>query len=151
MIQHIVVPLDGSNPSESVLPTAQELALRCSALVTLIRVVKGTKGYEQVTDYTKPPAQQASARPAGGKEKKAEDYLSVIAKKMQDQGIKVQTKVLLGKPGQAIAFYAEHNPCDLITMASHGRSGLLRWVRGSVADRVFRYTSKPILKVRAPR
>jgi nucleotide-binding universal stress UspA family protein len=150
MIQHIVVPLDGTKLSESALPTAQELALRCSALLTLIRVVKGTKGYKEVTDYTKPPAQQAAAQPRGGKEKKAEEYLTIIAKKMQDQGIKVQTKVILGEPGEAIAFHAVHNPCDLIVMASHGRSGLSRWARGSVADQVFRFTSKSVLIVRGP-
>jgi nucleotide-binding universal stress UspA family protein len=136
--------------SESALPTAQELALRCSALLTLIRVAKGTKGYKEVTDYTKPPAQQAAIQPRGGTEKKAEEYLAVIAKKMQDQGIKVQTKVILGKPGEALAFHATHNPCDLIVIASHGRSGVSRWIRGSVADQVFRLTSKSVLVVRGP-
>ena len=150
MIVNILVPLDGTKLSESALPTAQEMALRYGARLTLVRVAKSTKGYKEVTDYTKPVAQQKAVQPRGGAERKAEEYLAAISRKLQDQGIKVRTNVILGKPGEAIAFYAMHNPCDLVVIASHGRSGVSRWVRGSVAEQVFRLTSKSVLVVRGP-
>jgi nucleotide-binding universal stress UspA family protein len=51
---------------------------------------------------------------------------------------------------EEIAFYAKHPGCDIIVMASHGRSGPSRWAYGSVADRVLRASCVPVLMVRAP-
>jgi nucleotide-binding universal stress UspA family protein len=113
-------------------------------------VIKETKGYKTSADYSKPPEQTLSSQPVGGGERGTEDYLAVTAKKMQDEGIKVDTKVLLGKPAQAIIFHAEHNSCDLIVMAGHGRGPLGRWLRGSVANKVFRGCCTPVLMVRGP-
>lgn len=139
-----MVPPDGSKLAECAIPWATELTERCgSDGVTLIRVIKETKGYKRSADYSKPPEQTLSSRPVGGREKGTEDYLAVTAWKMQDEGIKVDTKVLLGKPAQAIIFHAEHNSCDLIVMAGHGRGSLGRWLRGSVADKVFRSCCTP--------
>jgi nucleotide-binding universal stress UspA family protein len=149
--QNILVPLNGSKVAECAIPWATELAKRCgSEKVTLVRVIKETKGYKQAADYSKPPEQTLASQAKGGKEKDVEQYLAVAAKKMQDEGIKVQTKVLLGKPAQAIVFYAEHNPCDLIVMAGHGRGRLGRLLSSSVCLKVFRGTCKPVLMVRGP-
>ena len=46
--------------------------------------------------------------------------------------------------------YAERNDVDLILIATHGRSGVRRWVRGSIADKVLRAANIPVLMVRAP-
>jgi len=151
MYKQVLVPLDGSKVGECAVPWAQELAKRCgSEKVTLVRVIKATKGYKQAPDYTKPPEQQLKSEAKGGKEKDAEQYLAVIAKKMLEDGVKTETKVLLGKAAQAIIFYAEHNPCDVIVMAGHGRGCLGRLLRGSVCLKVFRGTCKPVLMVRGP-
>ncbi|MBM4445679.1 MAG: universal stress protein [Chloroflexi bacterium] len=149
--QNVLLPLDGSKVGECAIPWAQELAKRCgSEKVTLVRVIKGTKGYKQAPDYSKPPEQQLQTQAKGGKEKDAEQYLAVIAKKLLEAGVKTETKVLLGDPAQAIVFYAEHNPCDVIVMASHGRGSLGRALLGSAALKVFRGTCKPVLMVRGP-
>ena len=151
MYQHILVPLDGSKTAECAIAWAQELAKRCgSERVTLVRVIKESKGYKRVADYSKPPEQTMVSQAVGGKEKEAEQYLTVTAKRMQDEGIKVETKILLGKPAEAIVFHAGHDSCDLIVMASHGRSGMGRWLRGSVADKVFKGCCTPTLKIRGP-
>jgi nucleotide-binding universal stress UspA family protein len=151
MYQHIVVPLDGSNMAEVALPHAQQIAKGCGTQeVTIVRAIKQTKGYKRVTDYSKAVGTTPTTQPQGGKERKAEEYLSVMAKKLQDEGIKVQTKVLLGKPAEAIIFYAAHNPCDLIVMATHARSGFIRLIRRSVANKIVRASIAPILMVRGP-
>jgi len=148
--QHILVPLDGRNMAEVALPYAKELAKRCgSDEITLVVTIKRTKGYKRVTGY--PLGERPVSQPVGKKEKEIENYLAGVAKKLQqDEGIKVQTKVLLGKPAQAIMFYAEHNPCDLIIMATHGRAGLSRWVRGSVAGKILRGSVMPVMMVKGP-
>lgn len=151
MYKQILVPLDGSKVGECAIPWAQELAKRCqSEKVTLIRIIKATKGYKQAPDYSKPPEQQLQSQAKGGKEKEAEQYLAVTAKKLLEDGIKTETKVLLGEPAQAIVFYAEHNPCDIVVMAGHGRGRLGRAFFGSVCLKVFRGTCKPVLMVRGP-
>ena len=149
MYQHILVPLDGSDSAEVALAYAKELAKRGGAEeVTVVRVIKSTKGYKRGTGY--PLGEKPISQPAGKQEKKIEEYLTRIAKKLEDEGIKVQTRILLGKPAEAIVFYAEHNPCDVIVMATHGRAGLGRWLRGSVADKVLRNSITPVLMIRRP-
>ncbi len=151
MYQHILVPLDGSKLAECAVPWAQELAKRVGAeKVSLVAVIRQSKGYRGTTDYSKAPTSPPATEPRGKKEKEAEKYLAVMAKNLQDTGIKVDTKILLGDPAQAILFHAEHDSCDLIVMASHGRSGLGRLLKGSISDQVFRGTCKPVLMVRGP-
>jgi nucleotide-binding universal stress UspA family protein len=151
MYQHILVPLDGSKLAECAVPWAQELAKRVGVeKVSLVTVIRESKGYRRTTDYSKTPTSPPVTEPAGKKEREAEKYLAVMAKNLQDVGIKVETKILLGDPAQAILFHAEHDTCDLIVMAAHGRSGLGRLLKGSVSGKVFRGTCKPILMVRGP-
>jgi nucleotide-binding universal stress UspA family protein len=69
---------------------------------------------------------------------------------LKAEGVKVQTEVLLGNPAEEITLFAKHRGVDLIVMSSHGRSGPSRWAYGSVADKVSRASSVPILMVRAP-
>jgi nucleotide-binding universal stress UspA family protein len=86
----------------------------------------------------------------GKKEKQAQRYLDRVAKTLTTKGINVSTEVLLWKPAEAIVGYAKQYGCDLIVMASHGRSGPSRWAHGSVADKVLRSSCIPVLMVRAP-
>jgi nucleotide-binding universal stress UspA family protein len=83
-------------------------------------------------------------------EKQAQRYLNRVAKGLEAKGIKTETLVLLGNPAEEITLNAKHYGADLIIMASHGRSGISRWTHGSVADKVFRASSAPVLMVRAP-
>ena len=59
-------------------------------------------------------------------------------------------EVLEGNPAHTLAEYAEKNQFDLLVIATHGRSGVSRWVWGSVADRILRSACVPVLMVRAP-
>ena len=59
-------------------------------------------------------------------------------------------EVLEGSVAETLAAWAEQNDVDLIIIASHGRSGVSRWVMGSVADRILRSVCVPVMMIRAP-
>ena len=133
MYRHIVLPLDGSDTSETAIPHVGTLALGCGTKkVTIVHVVE-RELYEKL---------MAAGRRPG-------DYLQRVADKLKAKGISTAIEVLNGDPSEAIVTYAENNPCDIIVMASHGRSGVTRWAIGSVADKVFRASSVPVLMVKA--
>ncbi len=96
------------------------------------------------------PSTARVSQAVGKKERQAERYLNRIARRLEKKGIKVRAEVLLGNPAEEIAHYAEDDGCDIIVMASHGRSGPSRWAYGSVADKVFRASPVPVLMVKAP-
>jgi nucleotide-binding universal stress UspA family protein len=134
MYENILLPLDGSEISESAIPHAEALALGCEAKkVTIVHVVEQER-YEGMLASGKRPGV----------------YLQRAAKKLEAKGVTVNIKVLTGDPAEAIVSFAEKGPCDLIVMASHGRSGVTRWAIGSVADKVFRASTVPVLMVKAP-
>jgi len=165
MHKKILVPLDGSKLAECALPHAEELAKGCDTEeVILVSVTERVKGYGVLEDSSQPvagpgggfwdtshPVSRRLVQEAiGKKEKQAQRYLDRVAKKMAAKGINVSTDVLLWKPAEAIIGYAKQSGCDLIVMASHGRSGPSRWAHGSVADKVLRASGIPVLMIRAP-
>jgi nucleotide-binding universal stress UspA family protein len=161
----ILVPLDGSKLAECALPHVEELARGCeTGEVILVSVTERVRGYRELEDSSEPavgpgggfwdvshPVSHRLLQEATGKkEKQAQRYLDRIAKTMKAKGINVSTEVLLWKPAEAIVGYAKQSGCDLIVMASHGRSGPSRWAYGSVTDKVLRSSCIPVLMVRAP-
>jgi len=150
----ILVPLDGSELAESVLPHVEALAKQRGAElvdVVLLRVCEppATPSYSTPElpdaplnwgEYT----QQEVARC----KQVAKEYLAKVGKQLKDSNINVRSEVLEGKPADEIVDYANKNPFNLIVMASHGRAGLSRWVYGSVAEYVLLGVSSPVLLVR---
>ena len=165
MYKKILVPLDGSKLAECALPHVAELAKGCDTEeVILVSVTERVQGFRVLEGEGQPIAKPAGgwlepSKPLGErlvpeafgkKEKQAQRYLERIAKTMAAKGINVSTEVLLWKPAEAIVGYAKQYGCDLIVMASHGRSGPSRWAYGSVADKVLRSSCIPVLIIRAP-
>jgi len=165
MYKKILVPLDGSKLAECALPHVEELVKGGDTEeVILVSVTERVQGYRAVEGASEPAVgsgggwmgssqpsrQQLIPEAFGKKEKQAQRYLDRIAKEMSAKGINVSTDVLLWKPAEAIVGYAKQYGCDLIIMASHGRSGPSRWAHGSVADKVLRGSCIPVLMVRAP-
>jgi len=151
MYKKILVPLDGSKLAECALPHVEELAKGCDTEeVILVSVTERVKGYRALEEPSQPLGQRLIPEAFGKKEKQAQKYLDRIAKAMAAKGINVSTEVLLWKPDEAIVGYAKQYGCDLIVMASHGRSGPSRWAHGSVADKVLRASGIPVLMIRAP-
>lgn len=165
MYKKILVPLDGSKLAEAALPHVEELAKGCDTeQVILVSVTERVQGYRAAEGSTEPivqsgggwlapnlpPSPRLIPEAFGKKEKQAQRYLDRIASKLGAKGINVSTEVLLWKPAEAIVGYAKQYGCDLIVMASHGRSGPSRWAYGSVADKVLRSSCIPVLMIRAP-
>jgi len=148
MYRKILVPLDGSQLAECVLPHVESIAKGCSAQnVTFIRIVEpfyisgeGAAVFSQ-KDEDRINSENVAA---------AENYLSRMINRIKYNGVNVQSKVIMGKATESIADYATKNEVDLIIIATHGRSGISRWVWGSVADRILRSACVPVLMVRAP-
>lgn len=150
----ILVPLDGSELAESVLPHVEILAKQRDTKpmdVVLLRVCEPppTPTYYG-PDFSDVPlnwGQFAQEETDRGK-KVAKEYLAEIEKRLKDINISVQSKVLVGKATDTIVDYANKNPFDLVVMATHGRSGLSRLVYGSVAANLLHEVSSPIFLVK---
>lgn len=148
MYKKVLVPLDGSELAECILPHVKSIAVGCgTGDVVFLRVVEpfrmpsgadvsfSDKDINRINSETK-----ASA----------ENYLNQLASHTKYDGVNIQTKVLSGNAAEKIAEYASENGVDLITISTHGRSGISRWAWGSVADRVMRSACIPVMMVRAP-
>jgi nucleotide-binding universal stress UspA family protein len=134
----ILVPLDGSPLAEGALGRAVELAVSANAHVILLRATQA---------YTFLGADPIDAQVKVVEE--AESYLAEVAERMRALGVgEVRCSVWYGAPAPAIIDAAKLNHVDLIVMMTHGRSGLGRFVMGSVAESVVRGTSTPILLLR---
>lgn len=143
----ILVPLDGSPLAESVLPHVETLAKQRGTQATDIVLLA-------ICEPIVPPAVYPVVAPvdleADLSRAKQSDmgYLAGVEGRLKENGIEARAVVLVGKPADEIVDYGKNNPCDLIVMATHGRSGISRWVYGSVAEKLLSGASSPILLVR---
>ncbi len=122
----ILVPLDGSSLSESVLPLAGQLARRWQGQIVAVRV-------------TEPSSLDATT---------SEEYLHDL--KIRYPELKLRTAHEVGSPPTCIQQLATRENFELILMGTHGRDGLLRWLYGSVAEGVARHAPCPTMLVRSP-
>jgi len=144
MYRRMLVPLDGSPLAEVVLPYARALAGRLNLAVALIHVAdkKDSKSLLLPQAYVNRTADRI-------RREVAEDPRRRSGNTRGTRVAKVSGEVVVGSPAEEILRCADRNDIDLILMATHGRSGISRWVMGSVADRVLRSSRIPVLPVRA--
>ena len=76
-------------------------------------------------------------------------HLADVEKRLRESGLNVRSESRLGNAVEEIVDYASENDIDLIVMASHGHSGVSKWISGSVTDKVLHSTCVPILIIRA--
>jgi len=79
----------------------------------------------------------------------AKENLSKVQSQLSSEGINVRSEVLTGRAAETIIEFAKLN-ADVIAIATHGRSGISRWVFGSVADKILRSSDIPVLIIRSP-
>lgn len=142
-IPGILVPLDGSPLAEQALPYAQAL-LAPGAALTLLGVAEET---EPISTLWEPPLVSFEDR-QGMLEQQIYDGLSRAEATLQGARPPVHLLVARGDPADQIVRVAAGRQVDLIAMSTHGRGALGRWVFGSVADRVARSATVPVLLVR---
>ena len=147
MYKKIMIPLDGSELAECVLPHVVAFIKEFNISdVTLVRVLEPEISYSG--EYTIAP--EILAEKESVNKSSAKDYLNQVVKRLEHEGTALHTEVLVGRVTERLIDYAEKNDVDLVLMATHGHSGVTRWVRGSVADKILRSANVPVLMVRAP-
>ncbi|MFA5628661.1 MAG: universal stress protein [Dehalococcoidales bacterium] len=137
MFKKILVPLDGSELSEAALAHLSDFK---KAEVILMRIkepldpnVIGTLDAKVALELDEAYYEEAV------------QYLEKIVKNLKEKGITAKTEVLTGNSADEIIKYSQKNDIDLIIMSTRGRSGLSRLVFGSVAEKVIRNSTVPIL------
>ena len=144
-LTRIMVPLDGSPLGEIVLSYVEELALRLSLTVSLARVVTPPNLF-WMDSY---PASLREAEQT--MQRKAGDYLDTVAQRLRRRGLEVEIKVLVGHPAATLIDYLNGTPHDIIAMATHARTGISRWMLGSVTDALVRGSGDPVIVFTPPR
>ncbi len=152
MYQKIMVPLDGSELAECVMPHVEAITTGCKITnVVFVRVVNPVQLPASVPARGEFGFSEKERRQLEDQRKQtAEAYLKKMVASTRLEGALLGYEVLVGKVADTLAHWAEKNAADLIVIASHGRSGVSRWVMGSVADRVLRSACVPVLMIRAP-
>jgi nucleotide-binding universal stress UspA family protein len=141
MYKQILVPLDGSALAERALPVASRVAHASGGALLVLRVIPSA-------ELLAPPA-ASLAIPTAAEHERASAYLRTIAQRPDLAGLPTESVIREGDPAATILEEAASRHTELIILGSHGRTGLLRWVLGSVAERVARHAALPVLVVRA--
>ncbi|MBK8985593.1 MAG: universal stress protein [Chloroflexi bacterium] len=146
MYKKILVPLDGSERAEAILPHVTEMALCNQASVILLQVVEREivliSPYDPLTSFE---SEHLVARQMAD----AETYLAQKCAQLQELGITARSRSERGVVAETIIEVAEEENVELIAMASHGRSGLSRVIFGSTATGVLQRAQQPLLLIRS--
>lgn len=144
MFKKILIPLDGSMRAEQAIPIAARLARVCEGAVALLRVVHPLIGAQT----SMPEISSLDQTTLDAEIMGSSDYLQIRAASGELANIKTEIMVLAGSTASTILSFAESISADIIVMSSHGYTGLKRWVLGSVADKLVRHASVPVLVLR---
>ncbi|MFC1919294.1 universal stress protein [Chloroflexota bacterium] len=149
LVKKIMVPLDGSDVGSMAIPHVENLARALDADIVLFHAI-----IEPVPVVVAPGVEFAympvmSKEDEGRRVASAMGYLSTMEQALTEKGLKASSEVSSGSPANEIIRYAEANSIDLIAMSTHGRSGISRWVFGSVTDKVLHAGVTPVFVVQA--
>ena len=153
MYKRIMVPLDGSELAERVLPHVNTFVSAFPATsAVLVRVVEPSPSlFDDTASISSTSREKMIADIKQIDEKRKLDaaaYLDGVIQKVTSEGGKFTSVVLSGRVAERLAEYIEKQDMDLVIIATHGRSGISRWVRGSIAERVLTASRCPVLLVR---
>jgi nucleotide-binding universal stress UspA family protein len=141
MYCRILVPLDGSEKAEKVLPIVKDEARCHNATIVLMRVIAPFRSSVMMVPSLLEQATEQSIRIT-------QDYLDKIASQLRSESFEVEVEIEHGPPAQKILDFAEESGCDLIIIGTHGETGALQWRFGGVAGKVVRAkTTMPVLVV----
>ncbi|GAB5490721.1 MAG: universal stress protein [Phototrophicaceae bacterium] len=149
MLNHILIPLDGSALSEQALTTAQNLVAPNTRIV-LLSILELPADYEFTlldVPMTAITARQYSKEEYNIAEERVKDYLASIERRLVAKGFQVDCVVESGDPATVINEVANKHNVDSIIMTTHGRTGLNRWLFGSVTQKVISHMLRPVMVV----
>lgn len=139
-LEDVLVPTDGSDSADAAVQRGIELASETGARLHLLTLVDTSKPWHRATR-----AKMLQALDDAGRDVLDEAILRAEASEVDT----IEGAVGNGKPETAILEYANEHDVDLVVMGTHGRSGVNRWLLGSVTEHVVRAAEIPVLSVRA--
>lgn len=144
MLRNVLVPLDGSELAERVLPLVAHVAPKSSLTLHLVKVIDllPRVAMAPYTPYVDQNMLNAEVE-------ETTSYLERMRAKLTAEGFQVQTSQFEGEAASTLLDYEQVARIDLVAMCSHGRTGLARFALGSVAERLIRYGVAPVLLARA--
>lgn len=145
IFQRILIPLDGSTLGEAMLPWAKELARRTKSKLFLLHVILSPDKLTGVSHYAISFEEQLIAT----LRKQGREYITSVAAELEREKLDFKHDLITGMPADTILDYANENDIDLIAMSTHGRTGVGRFILGSVADKVVHVSKLPVLLIRA--
>jgi nucleotide-binding universal stress UspA family protein len=142
--QHVLVPVDFSGSSVIALRYAIDLTAASGGALTIVHVVDADYGWSQI-------GRDESAELDKSLQKQAVDQLGRLADSHLPQDMPADLEVRIGRPAEEIVAAASEAKSDLIVISSHGRTGLDRYLIGSVAERVARIAPCPVCLIPPPK
>lgn len=139
----VIVPLDGSAVAEAALGYAEDLAKAGDRELLLVTVQDGSvvRGFSEFADSEHMTIDEA-----------CQTYLERAVRAVETAGVSVRSRLVAGdNAAEAILAAAEEAEAEMIVVATHGRSGVGKWLLGSVAEKIVRSAQRPVLVVPAAR
>jgi nucleotide-binding universal stress UspA family protein len=146
-ITRLVAPLDGSSLAEEALPVATAISRQLGTSIVLVEAVNPAALIPPTVGAGALIPAEIYDETADALEQEAQAYLAAVAGRLREQGLPVATRVLTGPPSPAIMDAVALG--DVIVLCSHGRSGVQRWLLGSVAEQLVRGARVPVILVPA--
>ncbi|MFC3477022.1 universal stress protein [Halobacterium litoreum] len=139
--EHILVPTDGSDATREAVEHAVDLAAEHDATIHALYVVNSAS-------FAGLPMDSSWESVASMLNEEGASALDDVETLADEHGVAVERALVDGNPSREIVRYAEEEGCDLVVMGTHGRGGIDRLLLGSVAEKVVRSSSVPVLTVR---
>ena len=137
MFDHILIPTDGSETASEAAERGIQLADEQGATVHVLYVVQRVQGTDGATGIVMEAMREAGERTVGE-----------VAEQAEANGLDATTEVTVGTPHREILEYVESNDIDLVVMGTQGRTGVGRYLLGSVTEKVVRLSDVPVLTIR---
>jgi len=144
MYTNILVPLDGSRLSEGILPYVRSIARASNAAVELLQIIEP----EVVSNTTDPQHGAYVDLVEANLKQTSTEYLEEVARSFPNS-FNVTCSAEIGNPAEVIVDRGSAHEDTLIAMSTHGRSGVQRWLLGSVADKVLHAATNPLFVLRS--
>ncbi len=144
IITGVIVPLDGTKYAEAVLPYVEKIATRLSVTLILVHAIK--EAHQPAANHIRND-KHAQKTDMSSNRPEATGYLSHLVEQLEARGVKAKWELIGGDASEAIAGVARSNPNALLALATHGRTGIHRWLSGSISEDLIRNSKAPVLVI----
>jgi nucleotide-binding universal stress UspA family protein len=144
LYKKIVVPLDGSKLAECTLDHVADVAVGCH--VSEVILLRALEPVFEAGAYG-PEGADVTVQLEAAQKADATAYLNKASDFLSRRGVKVSTSMVKGRAAEVILDVSQKEKADLVIMSTHGRTGVSLWTMGSVAERVLRTSTIPVLIV----